>query len=96
MHLVRADLQNSARTLYLEVLNSSLGKDFQLPDGILGDIAPGALLSLLQILDTFEQPDRLRLLVVDAKSVVDDDDDDDDGDESTDGGAATEAPPAKQ
>jgi hypothetical protein len=100
MHLVRlrADLQYSARYLYFEVLNSNLGKDFQLPDVILDNISPRALLNLLEILDTFEQPDRLRLMVVGAKPVEDDDDDDDDddGDESTDGGAATEAPPAKQ
>jgi hypothetical protein len=88
MDLVGGDLQASARILYFEVLNSNLGEGLQLPEGILGDLSPTALLRLLGILNTFEQPDRLRLLVVGAKPAEDD--------ESTDGGAATEAPPAKE
>jgi hypothetical protein len=81
LHLVREELQNSARNRYLEVLNSNLGKDFQLPVSILNDISPSALLSLLQILYSFEQPGPVR--VVGAKE----------DDESTDGGAPTDAPP---
>jgi hypothetical protein len=86
--LVGGDLQDSARILYFEVLNINLGKDLQLCEGILGDLSPIALLRLLGLLNTFEQPDRLRSLLVGAESAEDD--------ESTDGGAATGAPPAKK